>query len=219
MLSTTIFGLAFAGLSSAQSTVSLFLAGTDPMPLLASVIGSDATATTYAVQCPPGTDGNDCGIGGGLILTQGPATVAYTMELIYENGTSIYTAYSGYLDCSMGGTTTAVCTESNAGPEANDPGMSTTTYAGSEIEYQVATLTSSSLSVTAVPADTASVSSASSTASTGPTKTGSSGSTSKTSSSGSTGATQSSSTSTGGMAMITGNAWIIGGAALAAALL
>ena len=92
MLSTAIFCLALAGLSSAQSTVSLLLLGADQMPLLASVVGSDATATTYAVICPSGTDASDCGIGEGLILTQGPATVAYTMDLSYANGTSTYTA-------------------------------------------------------------------------------------------------------------------------------
>ncbi|RGP81250.1 hypothetical protein FLONG3_632 [Fusarium longipes] len=29
--------------------------------LVAEVLGADATATTYLLNCPPGTDGNDCG--------------------------------------------------------------------------------------------------------------------------------------------------------------
>ncbi|RFN52883.1 hypothetical protein FIE12Z_2896 [Fusarium flagelliforme] len=29
--------------------------------LVAEVIGADATATTYVLNCPPGTDGSDCG--------------------------------------------------------------------------------------------------------------------------------------------------------------
>lgn len=77
--------LGLAGMSAAQSTVSLFLPGFDNQTLVASVIGSDATATTYAVVCASGIpdddeDDEDCGLGGGLVLTQGPSTFAYTMS-------------------------------------------------------------------------------------------------------------------------------------------
>lgn len=34
----------------------------------------DATATTYSINCPPGTDSSDCGMGPGLTLIAGPKT-------------------------------------------------------------------------------------------------------------------------------------------------
>jgi gamma-glutamyltranspeptidase len=36
----------------------------------------DLAATTYALQC---VDPDQCGIGGGITLTEGPSTAAYTM--------------------------------------------------------------------------------------------------------------------------------------------
>lgn len=139
---------------------------------------------------------------------------------------------SGYVDCSIGGTTTAVCTESDGGLEANFPGISTYTLAATDLTdaYQTAALTTSSLSVLGYAA---SATSASTTASgSGSTATSGVKSTSTGSSTGSktstgtaasatgTGTAKSTSTSTGGMAMITAGAqWVVGGAALAAVLL
>ena len=82
MYSITIIGLALLSLSSAQRTVTLFLPGFDSMSLVASIVASDSKATTYAVQCAPGTDSNDCGMEDGLLLTQGPSTVAITTSLV-----------------------------------------------------------------------------------------------------------------------------------------
>lgn len=82
MLSITMFGLAFASLSSAQITASLYIPGADKMPLFASRIAVHSSTTTYAVSCAPGTDGSDCGIGGGILLTQGPSTAAWTTSQI-----------------------------------------------------------------------------------------------------------------------------------------
>lgn len=93
MLSIAILGLALVGMSSTQSTVSLYLPGFDsmPLPLVASIITSDSKATTYAVQCAPGTDSNDCGMGGGILLTQGPATAAFTTTEVEVSGGSTVT--------------------------------------------------------------------------------------------------------------------------------
>ena len=90
-----IVPLAIASLAIAQtSTVTLYIPGADPQPLEASVIATvrprpsssdrdtnypqGATATTYALQCVPGTDGSNCGLPGIVTLTEGPATAAYT---------------------------------------------------------------------------------------------------------------------------------------------
>ena len=92
MLSITILGLALASLSSAQSTISLYLPGfVDPLPLDASILGSDSTATTYAVRCAPWKGDTECGMGGGIRVTQGPATAAFTLFLVEVSGESTTT--------------------------------------------------------------------------------------------------------------------------------
>jgi hypothetical protein len=76
-----LLGLAAAGLVSAQNTVtSMLIYGADPQPLVASVIGSDATATTYSINCAPGTDGSDCGMGPGLTVVAGPTTTVLKID-------------------------------------------------------------------------------------------------------------------------------------------
>ncbi len=98
----SIFGLAFAGLCSAQTTtLSLYIPGADTQPLIGSIIGSvrasprsssnsnnkqDSAATTYALQCVAGTDSSDCGFPGVFTLTEGPATAAYTMSEAGNDG-------------------------------------------------------------------------------------------------------------------------------------
>lgn len=76
-----LLSLATAGMASAQNTVtSMLIYGADPQPLVASVVGSDATATTYSINCPPGTDSTDCGMGPGLTLVAGPTTTVLKMD-------------------------------------------------------------------------------------------------------------------------------------------
>jgi hypothetical protein len=89
-----IFGLAYAGLSFAQTTTtSLYIPGADTQPLIGSIIGSvcplplihpelpnntqDSAATTYALQC---VDTDNCGFPGVFTLTEGPSTAAYTIS-------------------------------------------------------------------------------------------------------------------------------------------
>lgn len=49
----------------------------------------DATATTYLLQCVPGTDSSDCGFPAPVTLTEGPATAAYTIPAILDNNGSV----------------------------------------------------------------------------------------------------------------------------------
>jgi len=209
------------------------------MDLIASIITSYQSSTIYAVQCGKDTDAADCGIGAGIVLTQGPRTAGYTMSDGTQDGANSVLLFTGYFDCSLKGTSTAICTESFGGEEANFPGSSTETLTGTDFTYQTATLTGSTLNILgAAPASSTTGSTASSTSGSGATQTGSnsnnnnndnnSGSTSgsgsketgSNTSNGGNGDAKSTRTSTGGMAMITGNAqWVMGGAALAAALL
>jgi len=145
---------------------------------------------------------------------------------------------SGEADCSLDGTKSAVCVSGYTGIEANEPGPKTTTFTETDLTFQVATLASVSLywTYSALPeetnppmdSDTASSSGSEETI-TGTTQTNSASGTQQTS----TATTQTnsapgaqktssghvSSTSTGGMAMVTGHGWVVGGAAIAAAML
>ncbi|RAH72478.1 putative GPI anchored protein [Aspergillus aculeatinus CBS 121060] len=115
-----LLGLAAAArLVSAQTTVtSMFIYDADPQPLVASVMGVAATATTYYINCPPGTDSSDCGMGPGLTVIAGPQTTSYLME---EPDEDFYWSVA----CSLQGTTTGSCVEMASGTGANFPGTST----------------------------------------------------------------------------------------------
>ncbi|KAJ4296294.1 hypothetical protein N0V90_006339 [Kalmusia sp. IMI 367209] len=88
--------------------VSLLLpGGWDSQALVASVIGVDKSATTLAVDCPDGTDSNDCGVPPeGLTVTQGPTT-AVMSTVIAQESDPVIVKYGW--ECSLGGTTTAKC--------------------------------------------------------------------------------------------------------------
>ncbi|KAH8655006.1 hypothetical protein BGZ60DRAFT_418219 [Tricladium varicosporioides] len=142
MYTAITVALSLAAFSSAQSTVSLFVPGADTQPLVASVIGSDLLATTYAVQCTPGTDSSNCGFPGIFTLTEGPSTAAYTLSEGYSSGGSSILALTGYYQCSLDGLTSAICTESFSGKDANDPGMTTETM---DVSFMPVTLTTGAL--------------------------------------------------------------------------
>ncbi|KAL3473007.1 hypothetical protein BJX99DRAFT_234559 [Aspergillus californicus] len=122
--------LQLASLAYAGSTVtSMFIFGADEQPLAASIIGNDATATTYSINCTPGTPGDECGMGPGMTLIAG----ADTTRFIFDDGEAFqYTAA-----CSVKNSR-AVCTESAGGSEANFPGVSTTT---TDVELMAVTVT------------------------------------------------------------------------------
>ncbi|KAH8799853.1 hypothetical protein F5884DRAFT_838570 [Xylogone sp. PMI_703] len=136
----SILGLAVAGVSLAQtSVVTLYIPGADVQPLAGSIVGSDATATTYVLQCAPGTDSDNCGFDGPFTLTEGPKTAIYTLPAVQDENDNIL--FAGYIDCSLAGTTSAVCIQSFGGSEANFPGQTTVTYTGTDVEYMPVTIT------------------------------------------------------------------------------
>jgi len=224
----SVFGLATATLSFAQSsTISLFIPGADSQSLVASIVGSDATATTYAFQCAPGTDSDDCGFPEVVTLTEGASTAAYTFTPeVDANGT---TAFAGYVDCSLA-PSSAVCAISAGGTDANFSGVMTSTLTGTDYTSMAVVITAGMAAASSSASNTGSSVSASTTATskTGKvTGTSTSGSGTKSSgsetSSGSAAAQTSSSsskTSTAGGSVMTGSpAWVMGGAALALAAL
>jgi hypothetical protein len=48
----------------------------------------DQTATTYSINCPPGTDSNDCGMGPGMTVVAGKDVTSW----IFDDGPALYVA-------------------------------------------------------------------------------------------------------------------------------
>ncbi|KAL4742683.1 hypothetical protein BDV11DRAFT_6768 [Aspergillus similis] len=150
---------AMASLAIAESTVtSMYIFGADRQPLAASIMGNDASATTYSINCPPGTDSNDCGMGPGMTVIAADETTTYMMD---DGDNFQFTA-----ECSVG-KSIATCTTSAGGPDANFPGVETTTE---EVSYMPVTVTAGS--VTSTGASTASSTSTSGSTSSSSTGTG-----------------------------------------------
>ncbi|KAJ1715494.1 hypothetical protein NYO67_2398 [Aspergillus flavus] len=230
-----LMGLAMAGLVSASSSVtSMFLLGFDPQSLQASIVGnvstpqiddrtipwprgSDATATTYSITCAPSPtasasdddDDYECGLGPGFTLTDASPTTI--MEMNDKPN------FSMTINCSVAGTTSAVCTGIGDGPEANFPGTIISTIQQSEMSYLPVTITAGSVTSVAATASATTTTESGSKATTSAAQTAS-----KSSASSSGSSSSSSAVSTGGMPQITGDAGMLfGGAvvALAAAVL
>ncbi|GIK07397.1 hypothetical protein Aspvir_003060 [Aspergillus viridinutans] len=103
MRSNTIRALtlltATAATVAAESTVSLFMPYADPQSLVAEVVGSSGSATTYVVNCA--SAGDDCGMpSSGFTIVQGASTVQQTYS--YDD---YYAAYA----CNLDGTTSISC--------------------------------------------------------------------------------------------------------------
>ncbi|KAL4945253.1 hypothetical protein BDV06DRAFT_185258 [Aspergillus oleicola] len=142
---------ALASLAYAESTVtSMFIYGADEQPLAASIVGNDATATTYSINCPPGTDAVDCGMGPGMTLIAADDSTTYAFD---ERPEFWYTATCSVTD------STAICAETAGGPDANFPGTSTST---TDVEFMPVTITAGSTTSASEGAEPTSTSSESS---------------------------------------------------------
>ncbi|EEA22160.1 hypothetical protein TMatcc_008405 [Talaromyces marneffei ATCC 18224] len=228
MRSTTVAMALLSSVVAADSVTTIFLPFFDQQPLVASIVGSDATATTYAIACAPGTDSTECGIPTGFTMTEGPKTMALQMV---DGDRSIAWAD---LHCDINTSASeAVCVETVGGAEANFPGTSTTTlepsdYASAWIAVTVTAGAATGAAATTAASATAPTASATTkAAATTAAHTGSAASTtsglSTVASSSSTGTASAKASasvvSTGGMPQITGNAqWAMGGVAVAMAL-
>ncbi|KAF7116234.1 hypothetical protein CNMCM5793_004310 [Aspergillus hiratsukae] len=217
MRSNTIRSLALltatAATVAAESTVSLFMPFADPQSLVAEVLGSSDSATTYLVNCA--SPGEECGMPtDGFTIVQGPSTLQQTYS---------YNDYYAAYGCKLGGTTSISC-------QITQSDSTTTHVAATAMTESIASfflpVVVTGTATAGAPATTgASVSAGTASA----TATGSASATGKTTlatgpSASGTQATASASTShssSGNAAMpqITGNAnWAIGGAAMAMAV-
>ncbi|KAB5572548.1 hypothetical protein GE09DRAFT_1100006 [Coniochaeta sp. 2T2.1] len=185
--------------SPTSSVVTLHLPNFDDQAILASVITANPTATSYLLSCPTDEPADECGLGTGINVLEGPSTLEVQLT-VGELSSDVTCALNGDVaDCDQravgpGGLTTMVIKYSGISSWA----MPVTVTAGLE------SLTSGSDS-----------SSSSSITSTG----GGGGPTAPTGSAttpapAGTGSTQTTSSSTAGMAAITGNPLVAGVAAI-----
>ncbi|KAF4976016.1 hypothetical protein FZEAL_7272 [Fusarium zealandicum] len=132
---------------------SLLLPGYGEQPLVAEVLGADATATTYLLNCPPGTDSNDCGTYNNSI-TLGPwASKTLPPGAAKTGEFDVYITMPGYeepwefsMHCEMSRTIPEKCTSINNGGN-NDGSPTVTLYSSDgledfEFEYAPVTITS-----------------------------------------------------------------------------
>ncbi|KAI9929896.1 hypothetical protein ASPWEDRAFT_167562 [Aspergillus wentii DTO 134E9] len=193
----------FTTLAAAKNTVtSMVIPDFDAPTMVASIMGNDATATTYSLTCSPLPEGDDCGMGPGLTMVAQATTTSVFLDEDEED-------FHFTILCSVGGTTSAVCTETAKGNGANNPGEKhVSTYSGSNLPLVPVTITAGSVTSAAEGSD------ATSTASTATATSAESTSTESSASGGST----STSASTGGMPQMTGDVKaLFGGAAVAIA--
>ncbi|KAG8533601.1 uncharacterized protein KY384_001341 [Bacidia gigantensis] len=159
---STLLLLTLAGLLKAQNTtVSLLLPFADSQSLLGSIVGADASATTYVIQCPEqkqkrqvatvtatstaasssgsnndNSDENDdslCGIPSPVTVIEGPSTLSFSLGL--EDVTRV-------VDCKLEATTQAICSGTISGTgvttDASNPAVQTATLAGTDLGAPIA---------------------------------------------------------------------------------
>lgn len=214
MRSNTIRALtlltATAATVAAESTVSLFLPYADRQSLVAEVVGSSDSATTYVVNCA--SAGEDCPMpSSGYTIVQGPSTV--------KEGYSDADYYAGF-DCKLGGTTSFSCLVSQVDNSTTQTSATVmTTDIGSFFLPVVVTGTATAgahaTTGASVTAGTASATGKTTLATSGPSATSGAQATGSSASA----STSHSSSGNAAMPQIAGNAnWAIGGAAMAMAL-
>lgn len=197
--------------SVAQSTsvTSLFLYGYEGENIVASVLSVGPEATSYFVNCAPGTDGSDCGFGPGVTFVNGPSTFA---AHVTESG-----AFTMDTECKVT-SEVADCVQTLAGPEANDPGITSGVVNDFTSSLLPVTITAGLDKILAGDSATASGSSATSataeptgSAASGPSATGSSSQTATETSTSASSTSTSSSAATNGAVAGTGQNLVLAG--------
>jgi len=199
MITHVLVALSLLGLTVAQSTVALFLPGFDSQPLQATIVTAGPSATTYVVACSPGTDATQCGVPSGITVVQGASM--YQLSQAFADFTVV-------IDCSLGGTTGAVCSQYGKSPSTDvSLASSVITYSASQITFLPVAITTGTLS-TMLPTTSTMTPTLPSAPSTGAILTSCTSAMSPPAPK-----------STGGVPQVTGNAhWALGGAAVALAL-
>ncbi|KAJ4376778.1 hypothetical protein N0V86_006896 [Didymella sp. IMI 355093] len=93
-MASTLIVASLVGFAAAQtSVVSIPFYLLDTQSIEASVVSANPSATTMALNCPTGTDSNDCGLFPEMTLIYGPST--YHIDMGYGDAQ----AFTGSEDC------------------------------------------------------------------------------------------------------------------------
>ncbi|KAL2061723.1 hypothetical protein VTL71DRAFT_7101 [Oculimacula yallundae] len=109
MYSSYIIALAFVGIAlAANSTLQLWLPQNNEPNLMGSIVGSDATATTYSVACTT----EDCAFPTSFLVTENPSSFRWTWTYSIYNTDSPMTQS---LNCQITDSSTGTCTVTGVG--------------------------------------------------------------------------------------------------------
>ncbi|PLB44648.1 hypothetical protein P170DRAFT_468284 [Aspergillus steynii IBT 23096] len=139
-----------AVVSADSTTVEMFNAGRETLNLnsvRASIIGANAEATTYAVNCQSGAPVTVCPLNSPITITEGPST--FTMSAVYSTKTLGVDAKATLVqDCDITSSTQRASCSVSVGIEVSTRGLSTSTglstvtsFASDDIYYQPMTVT------------------------------------------------------------------------------
>ncbi|KAF3017881.1 hypothetical protein E8E14_012906 [Neopestalotiopsis sp. 37M] len=128
--------------TATQSVTSVLLFDTDPQSLVAEVLGADATATTFLLNCPSGTDSNDCGTYDETVIVgpwAKPTPPPDASTGVYDLEVNMGTEWFFHLHCDMTETVPIDCTTTNINGNNDGTPTATITFATSDYgDYSMA---------------------------------------------------------------------------------
>ncbi|KAG4443762.1 hypothetical protein IFR05_000753 [Cadophora sp. M221] len=220
MYRSSVTILAFIGTTlAANSTVQLWLPQNPELNLVGSIVGSDATATTYSVACVT----EDCAFPTSFLVTEGPSSMQWTFTYnLYNTDIPVTQA----LNCQITNSSSGVCSitaEAKTSPYSSSTMLITSFKNPLDVERFITnaavTLTAGAGggSTSVAPSTTGSGSSAKESGSSSSTGTSPGSAAAVTGSSSSPGTPSSTSVSSGqGAPVITQAPWVMGAAAVMA---
>ncbi|OJJ06177.1 hypothetical protein ASPVEDRAFT_45596 [Aspergillus versicolor CBS 583.65] len=158
---------ALSGLAAAESTVSLLLFAVDyDQDHVASIVTSDATATTYSLTCPTDVESHDCDVLNGITAVADSKDDSYTWWGSARDG------FTATWACGPSGTEEGVCKKTS---EGTDVGLTAyfTNYLSATVTGGSAAATASSRQSTSTASASEGASGSESAATSTPTPTGS----------------------------------------------
>ncbi|KAJ5583129.1 hypothetical protein N7535_001749 [Penicillium sp. DV-2018c] len=129
---------------AADRIVSLWIPDADPQPLAGSIVAENPGTTTYSINCPPGTDSANCGMGPGLFLTTAQHSVEW---LISDKANDAYNHVVCTSTDLTGGVRTCIATVT--GKAVKTPGSTSTTLSEAQATPLPVMITSNAVGNTA----------------------------------------------------------------------
>ena len=117
---TALLLLRSRAIAQSSSITSIWAFDLDAQTLVASVVEANPTADVLAIQCPPGTDSDVCGVPSAVTITQGPSSLraVYTVvaDVVYGATEALVSgSVTVTLECARSVSTEAACTYAGEG--------------------------------------------------------------------------------------------------------